>query len=328
MESSQPLSSLKVESEAPPLSEWSYVFPSFKILWRMKDIPYELYLVHSRFEVYPFYFWMFYFASIYYFWASYISPHLPYYWFLSKPVVLSLFSIALISCFRTCFTDPGYLPWNWAVTKKTKFTDDEMKAGKATNEKQFAWAKTHQRPSRSTFSIYSGYFILKADHRCKWLNNWVGLRNQKFFVLSLLYLGICLFIHLFSLYLVFHLQKVHILLFIFYLVPPLVFFVFVNEQLLRQLYRISKNKTYMETLKNKETHFSNGIKSNWEEVFGTIMLLPLWLFPVGFSPTVDGFHYPEMESDDEPDPKPKTEANPLYNFWAKSKPENTIPPLL
>ena len=58
------------------------------------------------------------------------------------------------------------------------------------------------------------------------------------------------------------------------------------------LYRISKNCTMIETLLYFDTNYYNkGIRKNFEEVFGSIYLFPLWFLPIDIPLPKDGLDY-------------------------------------
>lgn len=78
--------------------------------------------------------------------------------------------------------DPGYLPYNWAKTQKFTYTWKEQLSGLAVREDQLEYAKNHRAPFAS-FSKSAGRFVIRADHICGWISNWVGKRNHKQFII-------------------------------------------------------------------------------------------------------------------------------------------------
>ncbi|OHS93967.1 DHHC zinc finger domain containing protein [Tritrichomonas foetus] len=99
--------------------------------------------------------------------------------FLTVTIFLSLF---LWSYFFAACSDPGFLPYNWVQTKKFKYSWKEQLTGLAINNEQIEYARLH-RPSFASFSKSAGRFVIRADHICGWINNWVGKRNHKHFLL-------------------------------------------------------------------------------------------------------------------------------------------------
>lgn len=78
--------------------------------------------------------------------------------------------------------DPGYLPYNWAVSQRTKYTWQEQLSGLAIRSDQMEYAETHKPPFAS-FSHQAGRFVIRGDHICGWVSNWIGKRNHKQFTL-------------------------------------------------------------------------------------------------------------------------------------------------
>ncbi|OHT05501.1 DHHC zinc finger domain containing protein [Tritrichomonas foetus] len=79
--------------------------------------------------------------------------------------------------------DPGYLPFDWIKTKKSKYSWLDLMGGTATRKDQFDYVKNLDRPPGCSFSRSTGRYIIRADHYCSWISNWVGKRNHKQFVL-------------------------------------------------------------------------------------------------------------------------------------------------
>lgn len=87
------------------------------------------------------------------------------------------------SYLSSVFSDPGYLPFNWAKTKKTKYSWEELMDGTVSTEEQMEYIKNAKKPFDSSFSTSYGRYVLRADHICGWIANWVGKRNHKQFIL-------------------------------------------------------------------------------------------------------------------------------------------------
>lgn len=83
--------------------------------------------------------------------------------------------------------DPGFLPYDWFTTQRTKYSWEEQLEGLAINREQCDFALNHPRPLGSCFSHSSGRFVLRPDHICGWISNWVAKRNHKQFILMMIY---------------------------------------------------------------------------------------------------------------------------------------------
>ena len=106
---------------------------------------------------------------------------------LSGIILISFFGFLFFICyFRTAFTDPGFLPFNWNLTRRFSYSWEEQLNGLAVTKSQVDYAKKHRPPS-SSFSTFSGRFVIRADHICGWVSNWIGQRNHKFFFLMTFY---------------------------------------------------------------------------------------------------------------------------------------------
>ena len=119
----------------------------------------------------------------------------PYQYLIAQiilPIFILIFFVLFVwSYFAAVCMDPGYLPFNWAQTKKFKYSWEEQISGLAICEEQFNYALTKEnRPPKSSFSHSAGRYVIRADHICGWIANWVGKRNHKQFILMNLYGGI------------------------------------------------------------------------------------------------------------------------------------------
>lgn len=103
------------------------------------------------------------------------------------PVIISLI-LFLWSYYGAVCMDPGFLPYNWIQTQRFYYTWQEQLSGLAVTKQQIEFAKTDEnRPPHCSFSTTYGRYVIRADHICGWINNWVGKRNHKQFLLFNLY---------------------------------------------------------------------------------------------------------------------------------------------
>jgi hypothetical protein len=91
----------------------------------------------------------------------------------------------ITSYFNAVCRDPGYLPFNWQSSSPTKFDWRSLMDGTAILPGQFAYVEQNVRPPGCSFSKSYGRFIIRGDHICGWISNWVGKRNHKHFLLMM-----------------------------------------------------------------------------------------------------------------------------------------------
>lgn len=96
-------------------------------------------------------------------------------------LVLFMWSYVAAMCM-----DPGFLPYDWAVTRKTKYSWQDQLDGLAIRHDQFEYAERNKPPFAS-FSHQAGRFVIRGDHICGWVSNWIGKRNHKQFMLMTLW---------------------------------------------------------------------------------------------------------------------------------------------
>lgn len=128
--------------------------------------------------------------------ACFFFLHLPYIEGRNTKIACSFFMILFTvlffwSYFSSVCSDPGFLPYNWALTQKYWYTWEEQLTGLAQTQEQYDFVKDHPRPPHVSFSRTYGRFVIRGDHICDWISNWVGKRNHKQFILMLVY-GSCL----------------------------------------------------------------------------------------------------------------------------------------
>jgi hypothetical protein len=97
------------------------------------------------------------------------------------------FLLWLISYLCAVFSSPGYIPFFWVVERGERFTYDQQMSGVITTKDQFDFANNNERPERASLSKQARRMVLRADHICPWIANWVGLKNYRWFMLKLIW---------------------------------------------------------------------------------------------------------------------------------------------
>lgn len=284
------------EERIPSTSSWHYIFSPKIPIWKFDDqliIRYDL----SREIFFPYYFCHIMFILQYHYFYTVLSNiFLP-----NNPIkrneifysITFLYVLTIICFIKVHFTSPGILPWNWESTKQCIYSKEELRSGIAINHDQKKWGKEHDWPARSFFSGDFGAIILRADHYCSWVCQWIGLRNLKFFIQFLLYSIILASEFLYVLYNIFRNSLERNFKFFLSLASSLFFMYNFTLTFCVCIYRISKNYTMVESLLYYDINFYNkGIRKNFEEVFGYIYLFPLWFLPINIPLPKDGLDYP------------------------------------
>lgn len=210
--------------------------------------------------------------------------------------ILTMYIILAIGMFRTILTNP-YLPFFYPAQKDRKtFTQTEYRQGFAYKPEQIKWAKKQEKPNRSTFSSSVGYFVIRADHYCVWVRNWIGYKNHRFFLIftsfSAIYM-VTIFIN-FCHFLIFHFKACSFFCHAFCLSTSGFFSYIFTVQTLYQYYHVSMNKLLLENLKGQNRFYDRGCLNNWSEICGPKKLICLWPWPcITLKTTYNPFNYPE-----------------------------------
>ena len=111
-------------------------------------------------------------------------------WGVINGLLFNVFIMLLaVSHFRATTSDPGKVP----LPSTTLDFSDMHQAASLLNKDENNWTVCSRcetyRPPRAHHCRVCGRCIQKMDHHCPWINNCVGERNQKYFVLFLLYTG-------------------------------------------------------------------------------------------------------------------------------------------
>jgi len=93
--------------------------------------------------------------------------------------------LILVSYYKSIFTPPGSVPVGWKpdVESGLESMDDVPQV-------RFCQKCSVPKPERAHHCRVCDKCILKMDHHCPWINNCVGHKNHKFFLLFLIYASV------------------------------------------------------------------------------------------------------------------------------------------
>ena len=110
-------------------------------------------------------------------------------------VIVHVLLIMSIVSFFTCFViNPGYTPHNFNLDSipeddKITLTDEFLEIDYSLARITFCKKCDSYRPARSHHCSTCEKCVLRYDHHCPFVGNCIGIRNQKAFILFLLYTG-------------------------------------------------------------------------------------------------------------------------------------------
>jgi len=198
--------------------------------------------------------------------------------FYSYHILLGLIITAHL---KAVFSDPGSIPPGAVVPPHQSATARSCKI-----------CMDQWKPPRAHHCKTCKRCIFRMDHHCPWINNCVGLNNQKFFILFLVYVTmytICTLLLLILGITFWSQQKVkvvHLTAVISSLVIAVLcafFIFFVSDFLSEQMESIKTNSTLVETYQYA-TGPSQSFHENVSQVFGFIRT-PIdywkWILPIG-----------------------------------------------
>jgi len=107
-----------------------------------------------------------------------------------------LLSLGLLSMARAVFTEPGRIPDSWIVGAEDSEVGAFLPQLQTLETKHDGTRRICRKskpnmykPDRAHYCRMLGRCVLKMDHFCPWLNNCIGFKNHKFFVLFIFYMA-------------------------------------------------------------------------------------------------------------------------------------------
>lgn len=202
--------------------------------------------------------------------------------------------VAMYSHYKTMTTDPGAVPNN-AKPLVDDYIEIDHEVNKQTNTGLDKYKKMCRRcqafkPLRAHHCSTCGRCVVKMDHHCPWVNNCVGIGNQKLFIVFLFWVNfvccyslILLAARVIACYFSFatdnyctDINTVFGLVFLF--MEAALFFLFTTCMMVDQLSGAMLNQTQIDRMKNEKHEV--GVEIN--EVFGCSMDTRFewsWLLP-------------------------------------------------
>ena len=206
---------------------------------------------------------------------------------------ISIFLILFIwSYIATICEGPGYLPFYYPSMYPSRADGSlDYLSGLVINDNQEQYMKSHPLPARTNFFHCTHRIVIRPDHYCDWIQSFIGKKNQKLFMLLLIY-GFC-YCSLFflnntrAIYYIFKLQTFSPLM-IFSILFLLIFEIFLFTETLQQLIGILTNYTAFDRLKQQYFE-SSGCCQNIQQVFGSLKQFILWPIPIGAFCLIDDY---------------------------------------
>lgn len=214
-----------------------------------------------------------------------------------------VFLIWICSYISAVCHSPGYLPFYWRLMQNDQFNYEQQMDGVITMEDQYNFAFYGPRPERSSLSRQARRLVLKADHICKWLANWVGLKNYRYFyqklIWSLTYFAGYMSLTFWCIYRMVkinHTPDIHIIIIFVCFIPVFCFSGFLLILFVRHTGYLTHNFSTLQEYKAiQNKNFANpydlGCFNNCSQTMGPKKYCPIWFFPVIIPRDTDGFNW-------------------------------------
>ncbi|KAA8917443.1 hypothetical protein TRICI_000392 [Trichomonascus ciferrii] len=101
------------------------------------------------------------------------------------------FATVIYCFFRAMLMDPGYVPKPLGVTEQRRVIEELIERGEY-DSRHFCMATYVRKPLRAKYDRFSKRVVARFDHVCPWVNNVIGVRNHRVFLIYVisLFIGI------------------------------------------------------------------------------------------------------------------------------------------
>lgn len=206
-------------------------------------------------------------------------------------VVMTLYMLLFITSYIMIIIEgPGFLPYYYPleVTPRRDGKIDYL-SGVVTTQRQMEFVEMQPKMDRVRFFKSVGRFVIRPDHLCGWTGSFIGQKNHKLFFLFNFW-G-CIYIFHFFIFSLMSVQKqmtqmlptiLQLTITIVYILLALFFLFMTGSFAFTSLRNFTLNLTQFELMSGEtESTHNNGIRKNFEEIFGPLNTFYLWLFPIG-----------------------------------------------
>ena len=225
-------------------------------------------------------------------------------------VILILFhicvSMMMWAYYTVMKTSPGEIPLYWGFY----IGDDDYK------RKRYCLISNAYKPERSHHCSVCNTCVLNMDHHCPWVDNCIGFYNRKFFMqllfyvclltiyvdISMAYFAYLIVRDIFRMKLAYN-NSIHAALILSGYSLVFGFSIIITRFFNFHINLVLTNSTTIESLdkehKEENRRFCLSQKENWEQVFGSSVLL--WFIPMDLEkgrPVGDGLTWPIREVDE------------------------------
>ena len=239
----------------------------------------------------------------------------------------------LLAFYHTMEMQPGSIPLYWGFY----IGDDDYK------RKRYCLICNAFKPERSHHCSVCNTCVLNMDHHCPWVDNCIGFYNRKFFMqllfyvclltiyvdISMAYFAYLIVRDIFRMKLAYN-NSIHAALILSGYCLVFGFSIIITRFFNFHINLVLTNSTTIESLdkdhKEENRRFCLSQKENWEQVFGSSLLL--WFIPMDLEkgrPVGDGLTWPIREEDDTHNLQNNNVApNAISNLVQQQEPNNNV----